>query len=241
MEKLFIIFAIAILSISCSPLNFLKSNQKNTYSTLIALDTKIESQAEADNSSNGMLNEKPQHQTAKISDPDIIYQAQKKLKEFGYNPGPIDGIWGPKTEAALEKFQQDSQLSVTDKLNQETIQKLMQSTNKEPKVSVDSVDRKQNYFKMTVAEARQLINKHIQQNDIEIEPRISYRKLKNSYDQDNRTDIFQGIRFDNNNYLVFALCEPVYSMEISAKDLPNKLAKQNIEIPDDILSFTFNR
>lgn len=31
------------------------------------------------------------------SSSDGIYQAHKKLKELGYDPGPSDGIWGKKT------------------------------------------------------------------------------------------------------------------------------------------------
>jgi len=236
MGKLFIIFAIAIVSTSCVPSKSLKSNEKSIPFTQIALGMKIGSPAQTDNSSN----KKTQYQGVEISDRKIIYRVQEKLIESGYNPGPLDGIWGPKTRTALNNFQQDYQLPVTDKLNQETFQKLMQTTDEEPKDSVDPVDQSQNYSIMTVAEARQLIDKHIQQNDIEIEPRISYRTLKKDSDSGNRTDVFQGVRFDNNNYLVFALCEPVYSMEIPAKDLPDKLAKQNIEIPDDVLSFTFN-
>lgn len=30
--------------------------------------------------------------------------AQKKLKEAGYDPGPLDGIWGPRTQAAQDAY-----------------------------------------------------------------------------------------------------------------------------------------
>ena len=43
---------------------------------------------------------------------------------MGYNPGPIDGIWGRKTKNALIKFQRDHSLSVTGKLDSFTKEKL---------------------------------------------------------------------------------------------------------------------
>lgn len=55
---------------------------------------------------------------------ETIQQAQKKLKELGYDPGPIDGLWGRKTETAVKKFQQEHSLSVTGKFDKETQEKL---------------------------------------------------------------------------------------------------------------------
>ncbi|PTL76870.1 peptidoglycan-binding protein [Vitiosangium sp. GDMCC 1.1324] len=34
-----------------------------------------------------------------------VLDAQKELKAAGFNPGPLDGIFGPKTEAAVKAFQ----------------------------------------------------------------------------------------------------------------------------------------
>ena len=47
-----------------------------------------------------------------------------KSRKQGYNPGPVDGVWGKKTESALKKFQQDNGLSVTGKLDEKTQKKL---------------------------------------------------------------------------------------------------------------------
>jgi len=55
---------------------------------------------------------------------ETVYQAQKKLKELGYNSGPLDGIWGSKTETAIKKFQQDKGLPITGKLDEGTKEKL---------------------------------------------------------------------------------------------------------------------
>lgn len=54
----------------------------------------------------------------------IVEKAQKRLTELGYASVPIDGLWGKKTELAVEKFQQDQDLPVTGKLDQETQEKL---------------------------------------------------------------------------------------------------------------------
>src|SRR5437870_4251126 len=37
---------------------------------------------------------------------------QQSLKAAGYDPGPIDGIIGPKTKAAVKKFQEANGLAV---------------------------------------------------------------------------------------------------------------------------------
>jgi peptidoglycan hydrolase-like protein with peptidoglycan-binding domain len=34
-----------------------------------------------------------------------VLDAQKELKAAGFNPGPLDGVFGPKTEAAVKSFQ----------------------------------------------------------------------------------------------------------------------------------------
>lgn len=56
---------------------------------------------------------------------DTVYQAQKKLKEMGYDPGPADGIWGKKTTLALKRFQRDHGLPVTGKLDERTQAELL--------------------------------------------------------------------------------------------------------------------
>lgn len=53
-----------------------------------------------------------------------IYQAQQRLQQLGYNPGPLDGMRGKKTARAIKKFQQDNGLSVSGKIDQATINKL---------------------------------------------------------------------------------------------------------------------
>ncbi|WP_232474662.1 peptidoglycan-binding domain-containing protein [Neoroseomonas rubea] len=45
---------------------------------------------------------------------------QQKLQQAGVYPGQADGIWGPDSQAALERFQQTRNLQVTGQLNQAT-------------------------------------------------------------------------------------------------------------------------
>ena len=58
------------------------------------------------------------------SDDQTVYQAQKKLKDLGYDPGRFDGILGRKTKAAIRDFQRDNGLPVTGKIDEQTKAKL---------------------------------------------------------------------------------------------------------------------
>ena len=53
-----------------------------------------------------------------------VYQAQKALKALAYDPGPIDGLWGNATKRAINRFQQNSRLPVTGRLDEGTKDKL---------------------------------------------------------------------------------------------------------------------
>jgi len=54
----------------------------------------------------------------------MVQKAQRELKDLGFNPGPIDGKWGPKTSRAVLEFQQGNNLPATGDLNVETRKKL---------------------------------------------------------------------------------------------------------------------
>jgi uncharacterized protein len=74
------------------------------------------------------------------SDP-LVEQAQQRLQELGYNPGPADGIMGSKTIAAIKKFQQDIQLPTTGKLDTSTRKQLgLSAENPVPSSSKGSSD-----------------------------------------------------------------------------------------------------
>lgn len=55
---------------------------------------------------------------AKTSD---IKQIQQKLKDQGFDPGPIDGKMGPKTHDALKQFQQKQGIQPTGRPDQQTM------------------------------------------------------------------------------------------------------------------------
>lgn len=62
----------------------------------------------------------PKNAPVKVT-PAVVRDAQQKLDQAGYNPGPADGVIGPKTRAALQKYQADKQLPETGRLDQKTM------------------------------------------------------------------------------------------------------------------------
>lgn len=53
-----------------------------------------------------------------------VKQVQEALKDKGFDPGPIDGVMGQKTQEALRSFQQSKNIKVTGRLDSETAQQL---------------------------------------------------------------------------------------------------------------------
>jgi His-Xaa-Ser repeat protein HxsA len=53
-----------------------------------------------------------------------VKAVQQALKEKGYDPGAIDGALGPKTRAAIQDFQKKEGLTVTGRIDTETLAKL---------------------------------------------------------------------------------------------------------------------
>ena len=54
-------------------------------------------------------------------DPATVRNVQQALNDKGYDPGPIDGQWGPNTEDAVRRFQQASGLPQTGGLEGSTL------------------------------------------------------------------------------------------------------------------------
>jgi len=52
---------------------------------------------------------------------------QLTLKDSGFDPGPIDGILGPKTREAIKRFQIKNDLEPTGEIDERTINQLFRS------------------------------------------------------------------------------------------------------------------
>lgn len=63
-------------------------------------------------------------------DHDYITIVQISLKELGYDPGPIDGIYGNRTRTAISIFQHSVGIPSNGELTQLTIDKLVEAPNK---------------------------------------------------------------------------------------------------------------
>ena len=58
------------------------------------------------------------------SQEDVVRDAQIALRDAGYEPGRIDGVLGPKTQAAIREFQAAHGLPQTGRLDETTQQQL---------------------------------------------------------------------------------------------------------------------
>ena len=65
--------------------------------------------------------------------PEQIREAQRQLKEAGFDPGPIDGQLGHRTTEAIREYQKDNGLPQTGQLDEPTKELLMaQKTERSP-------------------------------------------------------------------------------------------------------------
>jgi len=61
-------------------------------------------------------------------------QVQATLQRLGYDPGPVDAIFGPRTRAAIRRFQQDIGAQQTGSLTGEQVSRLL--SNRQPAEAV---------------------------------------------------------------------------------------------------------
>jgi len=64
-------------------------------------------------------------------------EVQRLLSELGYGPGPIDGLYGEKTKAAIKAYQRDAELTVDGAVSDALLRSLRQEKTK-VKVATDS-------------------------------------------------------------------------------------------------------
>jgi peptidoglycan hydrolase-like protein with peptidoglycan-binding domain len=53
---------------------------------------------------------------------------QRRLHALGYGPGPVDGLFGPRTESAVTRFQADHRLAVDGTIGPSTSMRLLSTT-----------------------------------------------------------------------------------------------------------------
>ncbi|MDA0692971.1 MAG: peptidoglycan-binding domain-containing protein [Nitrospinae bacterium] len=58
---------------------------------------------------------------------DMVRRAQETLAEKGFDPGPVDGIWGAKTKSGVMKFQESEGLLASGQLDKQTKNRLFSS------------------------------------------------------------------------------------------------------------------
>jgi len=61
---------------------------------------------------------------SKNSQGQLVKKLQQKLSELGYNVGPIDGVFGPRTESVVLKFQTDRGLDIDGVVGPQTWEEL---------------------------------------------------------------------------------------------------------------------
>ena len=76
---------------------------------------------------------------------DDVRSAQQALREKGFNPGPIDGVMGPRTTAAVKEFQQKENLAVSGSLDAETNARLVASASPAASPASEPPSKKQSY------------------------------------------------------------------------------------------------
>ena len=57
-------------------------------------------------------------------EPRFVREIQRVLRDLGYRPGPIDGTVGPRTQAALTRYQRAEGIAETGYLDAETMVRL---------------------------------------------------------------------------------------------------------------------
>ncbi|HXH09922.1 MAG TPA: peptidoglycan-binding domain-containing protein [Alphaproteobacteria bacterium] len=76
-----------------------------------------------------------------VLDQDLVRDAQRQLKALGFNPGAVDGNYGPQTEAAVRAYQQAYRLPASGRLDEVTLRSLLPGQFEEARAPLDVSDR----------------------------------------------------------------------------------------------------
>jgi peptidoglycan hydrolase-like protein with peptidoglycan-binding domain len=87
-------------------------------------------------------------------DATTIRQVQQVLTQRGFRPGPVDGVMGPATQAAIRSFQKSENLEALGQLNRQTLAAL--GLQVEP--PANGVEPRLVYSATTVREVQQTLN-----------------------------------------------------------------------------------
>lgn len=101
-KNLAIIFASGALAIGTVPLAFSQGEQGS--------DSQSAMQSQASQSS----------KKGEMGSKHVVRKAQEALQQKGIDPGPIDGIMGPKTKKAITEFQRQQNMKASGVLDSQT-------------------------------------------------------------------------------------------------------------------------
>lgn len=66
--------------------------------------------------------------TTSIASEEEVAAVQRRLSDLGFEPGPVDGLMGPRTRKAVRTFQQANSLVASGRLNARTLKALFPSS-----------------------------------------------------------------------------------------------------------------
>jgi hypothetical protein len=76
------------------------------------------------------------------SEPDLtwaeVLDVQKRLAALGINPGPLDGIVGPRTSSGVQRYEELHSLAVTGKVDRRLMQLLQRDAAAPPAISLEA-------------------------------------------------------------------------------------------------------
>ncbi len=66
------------------------------------------------------LSPTPSAESVQTQSMDLVKRAQQALADKGFDPGPADGLWGPRTKKAVTGFQESEGIPSTGELDETT-------------------------------------------------------------------------------------------------------------------------